>query len=248
MSAREIEMPEFKALRLAVEAWARSILEESNPNYVETLRRRLTEPRPDVERVLAETRELLEPDAPWHDVLTALFDVEYWMDRCRQAVQYIGAAPRGRGRTADPGVWLSYHVDTWHLVAYGLLDRIRTLITAVCRHVMRDDEEVPNWKIIETALVGDIDEIKAVIAGTRNSIAHGGGIVEALKEGQLLEPYIVLGGEEPDASSAIDIFASYYDGIAPRQGTWHAGFQDVTTRIFAISEALFNKLRQEAFS
>ncbi len=204
MSARESEMPEFKALRLAVEAWARSILEESNPNYVETLRRRLSEPRPDVERVLAETCELLEPDAPWHDVMTALVDVEFWMDRCRQAVQYIGSAPQGRGHTAHPGVWLSYHVDSWYLFTYGLIDRIRKLITAVCRHVIRDDKEDPKWKIVETALVGDIDELKALIEGTRNSIAHGGGVVKALKEGQLLEPYIVLGGEEPDASSAID--------------------------------------------
>jgi hypothetical protein len=241
-------MPEFKALRLAVEAWARSILEESNPNYVETLRRRLAEPRPDVEKVLAETRQLLEPDAPWHDVMIALFDVEYWMDRCRQAVQFIGSVPRGRGRTANPGVWLAYHADSWLLFAYGLLDRIRKLITAVCRHVIRDNKEAPKWKIVETALVGDVDKLKAVIEGMRDPIAHGGGIVEVLKKDKLLEPYIVLGGDEPDASSDIDIFASYYDGIASRQATWHAGVHGGTARIFAISEALFKKLRQEAFS
>ena len=248
MNIRESEMPEFKALRLAVEAWARSILEESNPDYVETFRRRLAEPGCDVEKVLAETRELLEPAAAWHDVMTALFDVEYWMDRCRQAVQYIGFAPRGGGRTAHPGVWLAYHTDSWHLFAYGLLDRIRKLITAVCRQVIRDGKEDAKWKIVETALVGDIDKLKAVIEGTRNSIAHGGGIVEALKEDKLLEPYIVLGGDEADASSAIDIFASYYDGIAPHQARWHAGVHQSTVRIFAVSEALFKKLRQEAFS
>ena len=227
--------PEFDRFRLKLTAWARSQLEMDNRLYMETFTARLLETGGDLVKVTEETRSLLRGPRSWRKVLTALLDVEQTMDMVRRSVWFIGSIPQPTdSNVSDPGAWLVYHVDAWHIYTYGLLDRMKRIITLTCRHVVRPRESADELK---ARLLDDVEKMKAVVSRTRHPVAHGGGTVEALEENDLWEPYVTVG---PDAW--LNITSSYYEGVAKRQTKWHDGFKRSSIKVLAMSEAWFGEL------
>ncbi len=226
---------EFERFRLKLTAWARSQLEMDNRPYMETFTAMLSETGGDFNKVSEETRSLLKGPRTWRKLLTALLDVEQTIDKVRRSVWFIGRIPQpADSNISDPGAWLVYHVDAWHIHTYGLLDRMKRIITLTCRHVVRPRENADELK---ARLLDDVEKMKAVVSRTRHSVAHGGGSVEALEEDDLWEPYVMIG---PDAW--LNITSSYYEGVALRQTKWHDGFKRSSVQVLAMSEAWFGEL------
>ena len=246
MTIRESELPQFRAFRHHLEEWALGQLEATNRPYVATFARRITQTPHDLAQVIAETAPLLGPPTTWPHLLTALLDVELYFDRCRRAVWFLGFTPAApQAAPTHPGAWLLYHIDTWHVVACALLERIRTLISLTCRTVIRPKS--PRFKIIEAQLVAEVQNLKKFIEDQRDRIAHGGGSVEALERDKLWEPYLVV-RRVFGSTDTIDIIGNYYDGAIRYQTSWHSRAQRFTTWIFAFSEVWLRRLTEEAFA
>lgn len=233
-------MPEFEAFRLKLSEWALARLEADNKDYAERFRRRLSETGGDLDGVLVETRPLLKGPRAWRKVLTALLDVEQSMDKVRRSVSFAGSTPQPSGsQLSHPGAWLLYHLDSWYLQTYGLLERLGKMTTLTCRHVIRPKEK---GEKIRANLVEEVRKMKDVISKTRHAIAHGGGSVEALEEDDLWEPYVLIGPE-----AWLNITTSYYDGVTHRQPAWYKAIRESTVQVFAVSEAWFGRLTRETF-
>ena len=238
MSKRDTS--EFETFRLKLSAWAKERLERDNRAYVDAFTRRLAETGGDLNLVLAETRPMLKGPRSWRKLLTALLDVEQTMDRVRRSVWFIGSTPAAsESSISDPGAWLIYHLDSWYLHTYGLLERMQKMITLTCRHVVQPRSRGESLK---AALIADVSKMKGVIKDTRHAVAHGGGSVEALEEDDLWEPYVIIG---PDAW--LNIISSYYNNMAGRRAKWHALVERSAVQVIATCEAWFGKLNGEVF-
>lgn len=235
------DISQFESFRLKLSEWATRRFEQDNPDYVQHFKRRLSETRGDLNLVLAETRPMLRGPRRWRKLLSTLLDVEQTMDKVRRSVWFIGSSPApSRSRISDPGAWLIYHVDSWYLHTYGLLDRMQKMITLTCRHVVQPRSR---GEKIKAALIADVKKMKGVIKDTRDAVAHGGGSVEALEEQDLWEPYVVIGPE-----SWLNITSSFYENVAGRRKRWHSFIERSAVQVFATCEAWFAKLNKEAFS
>jgi len=231
---------QFEIFRLNLSAWAKERLEEDNRAYVQAFTRRLAETGGDFNLVLAETRPMLKGSRSWRKLLTALLDIEQTMDKVRRSVWFIGSTPApSPSSISDPGAWLIYHVDSWYLHTYGLLERMQKMMTLTCRHVVQPRSR---GEPLKAALIADVSKMKGVIKGTRHAVAHGGGTVEALEEQDLWEPYVIIG---PDAW--LNITSSYYGNMAGRRAKWHDLIERSAVQVIATCEAWFGKLNAEAF-
>ncbi len=248
MNMRDRETPGLTAFRQRIDDWAYSRLADTNPAYVQAAQIRLIETGGDIERVRDETASLLNRPPGYDRLLTCLLDVELWMDKCRQAVWYLGSTPTSDSLAYDhAGLWLEYHIDAWYLFAYGLLDRLRKLIVSTCRQIIRA-KDAARSRIIQTELTAEVEALKRVISDARNAVAHGGGSVEALIESGLWEPYLVAGEFARPADTTIHIIGADYGTRAGRQQMWHQATLGYTARILTASGTWFQRLTEEAFA
>jgi len=222
----------FDSLRQKIISSAVRNLESIAPEYVDAFRKSLQ--AKGYEQSLNEVRGIKIDSRfnKWRDIYTSVLDVEVGIHQLKTSLRLL-KAPAPSYLTA--GEWVIYHHDAWAIWAQGLLNRFEKLATKVVRKLVRTSD--PNFGNLETDIRGTIRNLKNRVATVRDSVAHGGGPIEALQKEGLVEPILLIGGQ----LNMKDVF----EPMASYQQKWHQKSYDISILILAEIDKLSEKLNRE---
>ena len=228
------QLVQFTNLKRKIYEAGANALVAANPEYVQTFLRRLEETSGDLDRVIDETKPLLEGGLKdWTDLLTAVLDVELVLDKVKRSLTFLRSGVTGTSE--ETGAWVIYHTDCWTFQMDALLERVDKLAAQIFRRLVRPKDSA--WQAKEKAIRNDIKKMKAEIAKQRDPLAHGlGGGVLGIQEERLWEAF--LAGRAFD----IDLVASFYQHASPNRQRWYSFLEATTILAFGAVEAIAGKL------
>ena len=222
----------FDSLRQKITSSAARNLEKIAPEYVDAFRKSLQ--AKGYEQSLNEVKgiDIDSRFTKWRDIYTRLLDVEFAVHQLKTSLRLL-KAPAPSYLTA--GEWVIYHHDAWAIWAQGLLNRFEKLALKVVRELVITSD--PNFGNLETDIRGTIRNLKNQVGKVRDSVAHGGGPIEAPQKEGLLEPVLLIGGQL-NIKDILQPMANY-------QQKWHQQSYASSIRILAEIDKLSERLNRE---
>lgn len=176
---------EFAALVRGVRHQALTELENSRPEYVRQLKDEFAQSR-DLHTASKNAQSSLgEPLGNWMALITSILDCDLALDKSERALSALLVPNPMLGSGWSQGAWVSHNMDQWIFQMDAWLERLKGLITSVCRTILRP--QAADWKVVEGKLLDVVAGLDTSLGALRNPLAHGrGGGITGPEEERLI--------------------------------------------------------------
>lgn len=227
----------FDEFRKAFESWAQRELRDDRPKYVHAFEAQRSTDLTDLDAAILAARPFQGAPLKWASLLTRTLDVDMARDRLRLATDLCGSETPDEDFSL--GVWVNYTTDAWWLAAMALIDRFDKLAVAICRRFVTDTvKQKQEIQSLRSAWKDWRDRIKKI----RDSVAHGGGPVEALEEDRLWEVHLALRIDGFD-----ELVQQFHESSAGKQTEWHHRLSSATGALLGALDGWSDQLMASAF-
>ena len=224
---------------------AKKQLTNREPDFVQALGKALAVGEP-VDVAIENSKHLVKDEIPeWIGLLEKTYEVELYFVKLGYATMLLSIDPP-RGLTGEqplgPSESFQYHMDSYYHVLFGLLDRLKGLLTYLRRtfipqlYSSSDRDLILKEQSILKEVETQIKKNKDLVSEYRSPMAHyrSPGVEALDKEGYW---YTYLGLPE-----RLDLVEVYYLPVPKYRLRWTKMLRGLNNKVYTFVEGVFSRL------
>lgn len=226
-------------------AAAQEQLASREPDFVQAFRTAMATGEP-ADVAIENSKLLVKGEIPeWIGLLEKTYEVELYFVKLGYATMLLSIDPP-RGLTGEqplgPSESFQYHMDSYHHVLFGLLDRLKGLVTYLHRTFIPqvysscDRDLILKDQLILKEVEAQIKKNKDLVSEYRSPMAHyrSPGVEALDKEGYW---YTYLGLPE-----RLDLVEVYYLPVLKYRLRWTKMLRGLNNKVYTFVEGVFSRL------